>query len=394
MDTPTTVRESRDVVVVGGGIAGVCSAVAAARIGASVLLIEKSVNLGGLATVGLISWYEPLCDGEGKQMLSGLCEELIRLATSCGFDTLPEIWGGEAGRGTANSRFASNYSPTFFALELDRLVLSSGAELLFDTRATYPVMEDGICKGVIVENVNGRELYPASVVIDATGDATLMHRAGVPCVTGQNYLSYVAHGFDRRDTDRFAESGDLHALRRWIWSGSDMLGNGHPEGMKLFVGDSAEEITEFMLIGKRRMLDKFRGTDKNSRELMMIPAIPQYRTIRRIVGDTVFHGTERDYVFPDAIGSCGDFRRRGYRFTIPYSALYNSGFPNLLAAGRIVSAEGDGWEITRVIPVCALTGEAAGIAAALSAKMELNPASLPYPVLREKLESAGVCFAI
>lgn len=394
MDISTTVRDPRDVIVVGGGIAGVCAAVAAARAGASVLLIEKSVNLGGLATVGLISWYEPLCDGEGHKMLSGLCEELIRLAVSCGFDTLPAVWGGDAHRGNENSRYACNYSPTFFALALDRLVIESGAELLFDTRATYPVMEEGLCKGVIVENVNGRELYPAKVVIDATGDATLMHRAGVPCETGQNYLSYVAHGFDRRDTERFSESGDLHTLRRWIWSGSDMLGNGHPQGMKYFVGDSAEEITEFMLIGKQRMLDKFRDSDKNGRELMMIPTIPQYRMIRRIVGDTVFHGTEQDYVFADAIGSCGDFRRRGRRFTIPYSALYNSRFPNLLAAGRIVSAEGDGWEITRVIPVCALTGEAAGIAAALAVELERSPATLPYPTLRERLARAGVAFAI
>lgn len=394
MEIQTTVREARDVIVVGGGIAGVCAAVSAARAGASVLLIEKSVNLGGLATAGLISWYEPLCDGEGKKMLSGLCEELILLATSCGLDTLPAVWGGRKGRGNESSRYASHFSPTFFSLELDRFVLDSGAELLFDTRATYPVMEEGICKGVIAENANGREMYPAKVVIDATGDATLLHRAGAPCRSGENYLSYVAHGFTVEDIQKYRETQDLHTLRRWIWSGSDMLGNGHPQGMGMFHGDSAEEITQFMLIGKQRMLDKFRESDPKERDLMALPTIPQYRMIRHLVGDTVFYGTERDYVFPDSIGSCGDFRRRGYRFTIPYSCLYNSSFPNLLAAGRIVSAEGDGWEVTRVIPVCALTGEAAGVAASLSVQRKLAPAHLPYPVLREKLEENGVCFAL
>ena len=67
-------RENYDVIVVGGGIAGISAVVTAARQGVSALLIEKKVNLGGLATGGLISWYEPLCDGEGKQMLFGMAE--------------------------------------------------------------------------------------------------------------------------------------------------------------------------------------------------------------------------------------------------------------------------------------------------------------------------------
>ena len=77
-----------DVIVVGGGIAWICAAVSAARSGVSVLLIEKSINLGGLATSGLISWYEPLCDGKGKQMIYGMAEELIRLCAKYSFDNL------------------------------------------------------------------------------------------------------------------------------------------------------------------------------------------------------------------------------------------------------------------------------------------------------------------
>ena len=71
MNIETVTKRVHDIVVVGGGIGGVSAAVAAARTGASVLLIEKSINLGGLATRGLISWYEPLCDGEGRQMVGG-----------------------------------------------------------------------------------------------------------------------------------------------------------------------------------------------------------------------------------------------------------------------------------------------------------------------------------
>ena len=94
-------------IVVGGGIAGISAAVTAARNGASALLIEKGINLGGLATVGLISWYEPLCDGYGKKLIGGIAEELIYLATECGFDNLPDEWGGKSGNAPRNNRFSS-----------------------------------------------------------------------------------------------------------------------------------------------------------------------------------------------------------------------------------------------------------------------------------------------
>lgn len=83
-----------DVIVVGGGIAGVAAAVSASRTGSHVLLVEKNCNLGGLATMGLISWYEPLCDGNGNQLIHGIAEELIRLSTRYGFENLPGKWGG------------------------------------------------------------------------------------------------------------------------------------------------------------------------------------------------------------------------------------------------------------------------------------------------------------
>ena len=75
---PIVEKGSYDVVVVGGGIAGVASALAASRQGASTLIIEKTIAFGGLATTGLISWYEPICDRAGTQMMGGLAEELLR----------------------------------------------------------------------------------------------------------------------------------------------------------------------------------------------------------------------------------------------------------------------------------------------------------------------------
>ncbi len=353
---------SYDVIVVGGGIAGVAAAVSAARNGLKTMLMEKQCNLGGLATVGLISWYEPLCDGKGEQMVFGIAEELIKLSFKHGFDSLAPQWGGTERSFMRRDRYATRYSPTIFALLLDEYVKENGVELLFDTYATYPVMEGNICKGVITENIDGRGFYAARVVIDATGDASIMDRAGVPCVMGKNYMTYVAHAFDKEGIEEFQQTGNMWKFRDWWNSGSDMNGNGQPENMPPCEVNSAKTVTDFMLMGKLRMLEKIKQKDRYSYDLMMIPTMPQFRTIRRIVGDTDFTA-ENGKTYEDSIGWTGDFRPKGIgnHYQIPRSALYNSNFPNLLAAGRIISApEGDGWEVARVIPTCALTGEAAG----------------------------------
>ena len=360
----TKTKNYHDIVVVGGGIAGICAAVSAAREGRSVLLLEKSVNLGGLATIGLISWYEPLCDGCGNQVITGMAEELIRLAVSCGFDNLPECWGGKSGN-TSHNRYSTLYSPCFFSMGLDQFVLKNGVELLFDTLATYPVMDGKHCNGVIVENANGREFYPANVVIDATGDASILHRAGVPTKVGTNFMSYIVHEMDYSSAQDYSTNHDLARFRRWKNCGSDLEGNGHPKGLKLFHGVSAEEITEYMILGKQRMLKNYEGTDKNSREIMMLPSMPQLRTIRHLCGEGAFSTSAPLESVKNPIGIVGDFRYAGKRYAIPYSALYHPEFDNLLAAGRIINvADADSWEVARVIPVCALTGEMAGKAAA------------------------------
>ena len=394
MEIKTVTKRMHDIVVVGGGIGGVSAAVAAARSGASVLLIEKSINLGGLATRGLISWYEPLCDGEGHQMVGGIAEELIRLSVSAGFDDLPTRWGGEGNAPHDRKRYATHFSPTFFSLFLDRWLLCAGVELVLDSHATYPVMQEKVCRGVLVEDAGGRSFYPAKMIIDATGDATIAHRAGIECVTGENFLSYWVHDFTYETAQKYAEGGDLTRFRRWNCTGSAANGTGHPEGMKRFRGDSAEEITEFVLCGKERMLQKYEGTDRAQREIMMLPEMPQFRTIRHIVGKSTFEGCEDGVVCTDSIGAIGDFRIAGTHYTIPYSTLYHPDYPNILTAGRIISAVGEGWEITRVIPGCALTGEGAGVAAALALAHGCSADAVPYDELRATLESRGVLFDI
>ncbi len=385
-----TVKDSYDVIVVGGGIGGVAAAVAAARNGAKTLLMEKQINLGGLATVGLISWYEPLCDGKGNQVIAGICEELIRLSVKYGMEDLPAKWGGEGRNPSHYDRFATHYSPTVFALALDAWVKEAGVTIRFDTRATYPVVEDGKVTGMVAESVSGREFYPCKFVVDATGDAGVCAAAGLPTVDGLNYLVYVVQGHTLDSVKKYAQDGNDCAFRKWSSCGGALTGEGHPADKKPHNLYNSDTENEFIAWGKETMFNRIKTQPKNERDIMTIPTMPQYRKIRRLVGETTFTGEEA--VCADSIGTCGDFRHPGPVFQIPYSCLYNKALPNLITAGRVISADGEGWEITRVIPVCALTGEAAGTAAALCSRSGDDFATLDVAALQETLKKQGVLF--
>ena len=381
-----------DVIVVGGGVAGIAAAVAASRRGAKTLLMEKTVALGGLATIGLISWYEPICDGAGKQMISGISEELIRLSVKYGLEDLPEKWGGDGKFARPNDeRFATHYSPTVFALALVDYLEENGVDLRFDTWATWPEMENGICKGIYTETVGGIEFFPARFVVDASGDATVCHRAGVPTELGENYLTYVAHHLTPEGGEKAAE-GNFNKARKWHMEGSSLSGKGHPEGMKTLRCESADDVTKFVVLGGKRALNRIKERGKHGGDIMTTPAMPQYRKIRRIIGEYEFDGSENEVKFENAVGSMGDFRKRGQHFQLPYTTLYNKSFPNLFAAGRIISATGEGWEITRVIPVAAMSGEAAGAAAALCIQTGTDANTLSVPLLQKSLKESGTLF--
>lgn len=372
----TIQKESYDVIVVGGGIAGISAAVSAARSGAKTLLVEKQTNLGGLATMGLISWYEPLCDGRDNQVIFGLAEELIRLSVKYGFENLPQKWGGEGVNEIHYNRFATRFSPTIFSLALEEFARQNGVHVRFDTLATYPVMNGSKVLGIIAESVSGKEYYPSKSVIDASGDASLSATAGLDTVCGKNYHIYVCHMYDEKSMDDYRQTGDANKLRKWFWLGGALDGAGQPKGLKPMEEYNSDIENEFIQWGHQKALEKIKNTPKNNRDIMKLPTMPQYRKIRRIVGEETFDGTNT--YCQDPIGKCGDFRKSGPVYEIPYKCLYSKKVDNLFAAGRIISADGEGWEITRVIPVCALTGEAAGKAAAYIAFNNLSANSIKF----------------
>jgi len=112
------VKKQYDVVVCGGGVAGVAAAVSSAKNGLSTLLLEKSNILGGLGTLGLINLFVPMCNGRGKQIIFGLAEKWLRMSAELGWDTIPEDWKNGEPKVPTGQRFIQRYSPAIFAYQL------------------------------------------------------------------------------------------------------------------------------------------------------------------------------------------------------------------------------------------------------------------------------------
>jgi hypothetical protein len=390
----TPVVGSYDVVVVGGGVAGAAAAVAAARAGARALLLEKGVMLGGLATLGLIAWYEPLCDGRGRKVMGGMAEELLHLSIRYGYDTLPEHWRGRPARVAAGpaaaERYHTRFNPCAFVVALDEWVRDAGVDLLFDTVFARPIMRGRRCEAVAVEHKGGRAAFAAGVVVDATGDAEVFAKAGAPCTCGQNWLTYTGYTTSLEAMRAAVEGADVRlAIKLKTW-GSNRLGKGHPEAAARRVGLDARDVTGFILEGRGLLRREMAAADSRSSAVIAIPAMAQFRTTRRIVGLARLTEADEGRRAEDSIACVSDFSREGPVYEIPYGSLLSEGFDNLITAGRSIDAEGHAWEVSRVIPPAVLTGQAAGTAAAAAASRRCTVRDVPIGPLQADLARSGV----
>lgn len=324
-----------DIAVAGGGIAGVAAALAAARADKKVLLIERMFGLGGLATLGLVTYYLPLCDGCGRQVSFGIAEELLKLSIRHGAEQeYPDTWlEGKADHGS--QRYRVRYNAQVFAVLLEELL--------------------------------------AEAFVDATGDADIFHLAGHP-------------------TARYALGNDMGA---WFYEsvGGEMklhldnLSWGEPEYGRIG-GLDAREITKMQLHSHAWSLKRFLNgggvTDDHS--LATLTAIPQLRMTRRLEGAYTLDESEDHASFPDSIGMICDWRKRGPIFEVPFRTLWHPALVNVAAAGRCISVTDAMWDVSRVIPPCAVTGEAAGLALAMSSDLS----KLSVEDLQSRLRENGV----
>lgn len=382
-----------DVIVAGGGVAGVAAAVSAARMGKRVLLIEKTIALGGLATIGLVNWFVPSCNGRGTNIVKGMAKEMFELSTKYGYDGVPEEWknGNEPGE-EARTRHVTKFSVNIYIMQLTKWLKDENVEILFDTVVTQPIMENGKCIAVIVENKTGTQCYEADIVIDATGDADVLHRAGVPTVQGKNYHTFYTRVTSLEDCANAIKEKDIKLIyKRMVYGGTaNLFGEGQPENKPLWLGTTAQDVTNYVIENHLEVLEKIVNDNRKERDISELPYMPQFRTTRRIDGEYTLTTADVYKHFDDSISALNDFEHRHFLYEIPYRVMVKKGFDNLIAAGRITSGDGYGWDLLRVIPPAIITGQAAGVAAAIAIDDKKAVCDIDITKLQKILKSQNV----
>jgi len=387
------VNNQYDVLVCGAGIAGVAAALEAARAGLSVALIEKTILPGGLATSGLVNIYLPLCDGNGTQVIFGLAEELLHASTLYGPGVVPDGWGAPESQ-SKKGRYQVTFSPASFVLALDELLVASGVTTWLDTLACLPAMDGDRVAGVEIETKAGRETVQASITIDATGDADIACRAGAACLTSPNIMSIWALQATLKSAEVAMANGTGEPLMSLFARGGDSDDPEIESAERCWGIRSAQEITEFVLQGRAIMREHYRalqaGTGRANSYPLTLPTQAQYRMTRRIVGMSTLSTGQAWQRQDGSVGVAGDWRKPGSVWEIPYGALVPEKIRGLLVAGRCISSGGDAWHVTRVIPVAALTGQIAGVAACAAVAQSIDPAELDIKQLQRTLRGKGI----
>ena len=385
------VKKEYDVIVCGGGVAGVAAAVTAAKQGCSTLLIEKSNILGGLATLGRINLFVPMCNGRGKQIIFGLCEKWTRLSAKHGYDTIPAEWQNGEPKEYTEKRYTQRFSPYIFAFQLNEEIKSSGADILFDCMACDPVMEGNICRGVMTESKSGTEYYACKMLIDTTGDCDVLRRGGVPTVEGKNYYTYGVSAISFESMQKAIESGDIRKAYYSIAGGGiNLFGDNQPTDVPRWSGLTAEEVTDYLLTMQQNVLNKLKETDRLARDVAVIPMMPQFRTTAHIKGDYSLKVADAYRHFEDSVCAINDFEHRDHLFEVPLRTLCRRAYPNILAAGRCADGTGYGWDLLRVIPPAILTGQAAAHAAYLALKTGVGAPAVDIRSLQTVLEKDDI----
>lgn len=393
----TLIFDECDVLVAGGGVGGIAAALAASRNGAKVILVEKQCVLGGLATSGLITIYLPLCDGMGRQVIYGIAEELLRLSIKYGYeDRYPDAWlddkpDDEIIEKRKIQRFLVQYNPHLFAIAAEQTLADSGVRILYDTLICDVQLEleagsaSRKISAVIVESREGRYAIKAGAVVDATGDANVCHLAEAETEINKKGNPLAAWYYYASGSQvKLKQLGAADAR-------SEDNGNGRNNAAftgKRYTGLGLIETSDMIIESHKAILsDILKQREKDPACILVtIAAMPQFRMTRRLAGE--YHISKDDVFkrFDDSVGLTGDWRTRGPVYEIPFGSLYTKKVKNLAVAGRCISVTDEIWDVTRVIPTCAVTGEAAGTAAAITRDF----ATIDIGLLQDRLQRQGV----
>ena len=381
----TPEKYSCDVCVCGGGVAGIAAALSAKRAGAKdVILLERGFMLGGLATAGLVTIYLALCDGYGHQISYGLAEELLRLSIEYGAeDRYPTAWlDGGTLEERKKRRFEVQFNAQLFAMSAEQLLKRESVHIIYGAQVAGAVVDDGKIRDIIIEGKGGREAIEIrSSVVDATGDADVCKLAGAKTATYApgNKLAAWYYGYGNQN------------FKLYMCGVLDVVNDADATALndkRRFGGLDTDELSEMMQISHNATLHNLLEKRKKVADLVptTIATTPEVRMTRRIVGAFTQDVTAENETYTDSVGIYPNWKKPGPVYELPLSALYGNEVKNLITAGRCISTTDEMWDVTRVIPVCAVSGEAAGAAAAMSSDF----ANMDVSELQSYLKSAGV----
>ena len=422
-----------DVVVVGGGPAGVAAAVAAARNHCKTILIERYGHLGGMATGGLVILIPHLSDGSRTQQIQGINQEwLDRLDKQGGaLHPLVEELGSTDARSlnkwslyfscVANGRVRQSVyvEPEILKCVMSDMITESGADLALHCWGARALMQDGRVRGVIFESKSGRMAIQSKIVIDSTGDGDIFASSGADFEMefGPDLRSSMMALVFRLGNTDFLKFAQWRMDNPDLWQ-TMMKEMSKIAGFKVLPLPSARNDVVWVnnWLPGGNCLDVNDLTKVETRVRQVMPALHQYcksnlpgfescfifdtasqigtRGSRRLKGlyrlDVEDFKAARTYpdtvavfpsIFPDQIGHLIEF---------PYRALIPASVDGVIAAGRCFSSSLQANDMINLIPHCAAMGEAAGCAAAIAVQSGCEARNVDVQVLRKTLIKQGV----
>lgn len=389
-----------DVVVVGGGPAGFAAAIAAARTGAKVALVERYGSLGGLFTNGMVLVMlctSYLVDGKYRLVTKGIVEEFARRARALG----PHVCTGPV---PPNRHWQPVVDPEGAKYLMDRMVEEEKIDMFFHSWGVDVVQDGNKVMGVVFESKQGRQAILAKQVVDCSGDADMLYAAGGDYRQITHAIGHEVRlcNMDRIRAKNPPKGKDGKRLSgRWpmrsneanpcAWWGN--LGTG-PKGNGLDVRDlTAAEIgfrkDWWEHVAKMRKTPGWEEVFIANTCSQIGPRASRLVAAETIVDRKVYREGKRPSDTVGMFGADGAHRAPLY---VPYRQLLPKGVDNVLCAGRMLGAP-DTIDTFRLICPCFVTGEAAGTAAGLAALKGCTPRELDVPMLQKKLEKANVCLA-
>lgn len=381
------VFHTADVCVVGGGFAGVCAAVAAARTGAKVALVERYGSLGGLFTNGMVLIVigtGERVNGEFRLVTRGLCEEFLKRLEGMG-------------EGAIVCRDPKVYQPTVdpeaAKVLMDDMVQEAHVDMFFHCWGVDVIQSGNAVQGVVFESKEGRKAILAKVVVDASGDGDVFFQAGGTYQQISHAIGFVYRigNYDRIDKAKAPKDTKLNLGGVEPTKSARWVNNLGPKGNGLDVRDLSK--TEMM--HRKSAWDyvqKIRKTPGHE-EVFLMETTPflGVRATRLLEGVKRIDkkGAVSGQAFDDVVAVSGDDALKKPAFAIPYGALLPQTVDNVIAAGRCISCSPDLIDRVRLIPVCGVTGHAAGVAAALAAKGGVRPREVPVAEIQKVLKEQG-----